>query len=162
MSRSPLAVAYLDELRAALRDADALEAESIASAVEEHITARIAERGAADEDAIAEILRELGPVDRIVANADQGPDSPTYAPFNVDTGKWYTRPGMNLLAVAVISLILSPLIVGGIGGIVVLVKLVRSGRAATLSASRGVVAATALTAVAAIVVSLFALAPLLV
>ncbi|SDD25217.1 HAAS signaling domain-containing protein [Rhodococcus tukisamuensis] len=158
---SPLAAAYLQDLRDSLRDTQAEEAERIVSSVRERIATRYAVQAAAGAGDMTAILRELGPVEKIAANEDVSSGPGPYAGFRSTAGEWWTRPGAGLLAAALLCVVLSPLILGGIGAVAVLVAVVRNRRRHPGTVERGFVVGTTLLAIVSIGIAALAVIPML-
>ncbi|QAY69253.1 HAAS signaling domain-containing protein [Xylanimonas protaetiae] len=74
----PLVEAYLADLDRALTAADPRERAETLAAVREHVTESLALHGT-DDDAVARVLADLGPVDAIAATATPLPGAPSPA-----------------------------------------------------------------------------------
>jgi len=158
---SPLAVAYLQDLRDSLQGAEVADRESIISSVREHIATRFAEQVSAGGGDMTAVLRELGPVEKIVGNADASPAPSPYAGFRSTARQWWTRPGAGILVAAIACLVLSTFVVGGIGAVGVLIALWRSHRAHPGEVARGFVMGSTALAIASIGITTFAVIPML-
>ena len=159
---SPLATAYLQDLRDLLRSTDADAAESIVNAVREHIAIRFAQAKVDGPADMAAVLRQSGPVEQIVAKAllSSRPDPFGWVPpSNQDRG--VERPWFGFFAAAVLCLVLSPFLVGGFAAVAVLVALVRIRRVEAGTAGRRYDIATALLAVMSMGITVFTLIPML-